>query len=182
MLVDNNGTAYATTNGGSAFATVSGGQIVPLATYSNTNSFSGGTAGTTLITQSLSPASGAAQTGVVAFGSPNTTLTLSGNNDLADAGGILVTSAATGTTISGGSLHAGSGNAVVIMNYGSLNVASAIVNNAAGATLTVSGPGLTTLSGANSYSGNTYINNGSTLHGGNRRQRGLDQQFLGRNG
>ncbi len=165
VLVDaaSNWTSYATVNGGSSFATVNGGQIVALAAYSSTNSFSGSQAATTLITQSLSPASGAANTAVVAFGSPNTTLTLAGNNDLADAGGILVTPAATETVITGGSLHAGGGNAIVIMNYGSLNVASAIVDNSPGASLTVSGSGVTTLSGTNSYTGATYVNNGSTL-------------------
>ena len=62
------------------------------------------------------------------------------------------------------------------MNYGSLNVASAIVDNAFGASLTVSGPGITTLSGANTYTGPTYINNGSTLQvgsGGNSGTLGL---------
>ena len=99
VLVDNNGTAYATVNGGSTFANVSGGQIVGLTAYSNTNSFPNATS-QTLITSSTS-ASGT--TGVVAFGSSNTTLTLTGNNDI-DAGGILVTPAATGTVITGGSL------------------------------------------------------------------------------
>ena len=45
-------------------------------------------------------------------------------------------------------------------------MASAIVDNAPGATLTLSGPGITTLSGTNTYSGTTYINNGSTLQVG----------------
>ena len=164
VLVDasNNGTAYASVNGGSAFATVSSGQIVALTAYSNSNSFLTATS-QTLITSSTS-ASGT--TGVVAFSNSNTILTLTGNNDI-DAGGILVTPAALGTVITGGSLHAGGGNAVVIMNYGSLNVASAIVDNASGASLTVSGPGVTTLSNANTYSGTTYINNGATLQVGN---------------
>ena len=164
VLVDasNNGTAYASVNGGSTFATVSSGQIVALTAYSNSNSFLTATS-QTLITSSTS-ASGT--TGVVAFSNSNTILTLTGNNDI-DAGGILVTPAALGTVITGGSLHAGGGNAVVIMNYGSLNVASAIVDNASGASLTVSGPGVTTLSNANTYSGTTYINNGATLQVGN---------------
>ena len=39
----------------------------------------------------MSPPSGAPNTGVVAFSNSNTTLTLTGNNDLANAGAILVT-------------------------------------------------------------------------------------------
>jgi autotransporter-associated beta strand protein len=101
----------------------------------------------------------------VAFNSANTTLTLTGNNNI-DAGGILVTPTAMETIITGGSLHSGGGNGMVVMNYGSLNVASAIVDNAPGATLTISGPGITTLSGANTYTGATCINNGSTLQVG----------------
>ena len=163
VLVDagTNGTAYATVNGGSTFATVIGGQIVGLTTYSNTNSFLNA-ASQTLVTSSTS-ASGT--TGVVAFNSANTTLTLTGNNNI-DAGGILVTPTAMETIITGGSLHSGGGNGMVVMNYGSLNVASAIVDNAPGATLTISGPGITTLSGANTYTGATCINNGSTLQVG----------------
>ena len=161
-LVDNQGTAYATVNGGSTFATVSGGQIVGLTTYSSTNSFISASS-QTLITSSTSAGG---TTGVVTFSSSSTALTLTGSNDI-DAGGILVTPAATGTVITGGSLHAGGGNGVVIINYGSLNVASAIIDNAAGATLTVCGPGITTLSGANTYTGATWINNGSTLRVGN---------------
>ena len=64
-------------------------------------------------------------------------------------------------------LALGGGNAIVIMDYGSLNIASAIVNNASGATLTLSGPGITTLSGTNTYTGATWINNGPTLRVGN---------------
>ncbi|MGA2259496.1 MAG: autotransporter-associated beta strand repeat-containing protein, partial [Thermoguttaceae bacterium] len=178
VLVDNNGTAYATVNGGSTFATISGGQIVGLTTYSNTNSFLNATS-QTLVTSSMSSSG---TTGVVAFSGSNITLTLTGNNDI-DAGGILVSPAAMGTVITGGSLHAGGGNEVVIMNYGSLNVASAIVDNEAGTSLTLSGPGITTLTGTNTYTGTTYINNGATLQvGGAGNSRMLESGNITNNG
>ena len=128
VLVDATGswTAYATVNGGSTFATISSGQIVGLTNYSYTNAFTGNSYNTSvLITQNTS-VSGVTG-GVVAFKNPNTALTLTGNNDLVDAGGLLVEPAATGTVITGGSIHAGGGNGVVLLDYGALNVASAIV-------------------------------------------------------
>ncbi|HEX4000004.1 MAG TPA: autotransporter-associated beta strand repeat-containing protein [Pirellulales bacterium] len=156
VLVDatNNWTAYATVNGGANWATISGGAIAPLASYSNTNSFPATYIGETNLTQNYT-ATGAVESGVVTFSDPNTTLTLATtNDDLADAGGILVIPAATGTTITGGSFHAGGGNAVLLIDYGSLTVNSAIT----GGSLTISGPGMTTLGGTNTYSGGTYLN------------------------
>jgi autotransporter-associated beta strand protein len=168
-------TAYATVNGGSTWANLSNGQIVGLAAYSYTNGFSGSYVSTTLITQSLSPAGGV-EAGVVTFNKPGITLTLSGNNDLADAGGILITPAAIGTVISGGSMHPGGGNGVVLIDYGTLNVSSAIGDYSAGTTLTVAGTGLTTVTGTNTYSGTTYVNNGAMVQigiGGNTGTLGL---------
>ena len=171
-LVDASGnyTAYATVNGGSYFATVSGGKIVAMTSYSQTNSFQG-TGGywtyQTLLTASVAPASGAANTGVVAFGAPNLTLTLSGQNDPADAGAILVTPSGSGATITGGSIRGGGGGKQLnLLDYGSLNLASAIYDNS-GSTLTVAGPGTTTLSGNNTYTGSTFINGpGLTIFSG----------------
>ena len=169
VLVDqsNNWTAYATINGGSTWATVSGGNIGGLASYSNTNAFPNSNVGTTLIAQSLQE-SGTVETGVATFNTSATTLTLTGINDLADAGGILVTPAATGTVITGGAIHAGGGNEVVLIDYGSLKVASVILDSGSAATsVTVSGSGTTTLSAANTYSGGTYLNGAASISANN---------------
>ena len=154
-----NNVAYATVNGGSTWATLdsSGGAIGALTSYSSTNSFPNNPGGTTLITSSTSNNGG--YTGVITFNHPNTTLTVSGN-ELVAAGGILVTPQATGTVITGGPIFQADGE-FVLVDYGSLTVASGIggsYNGIAGASLTVSGPGTTSLSGSNTYSGTTYIN------------------------
>ena len=156
-------TAYATVNGGSTWATLSNGQIVGLTTYSYTNAFSGTYIGTTLITQSLAPASGAAYTAGITFNTRNTTMTLTGENWLANDGGLLVTSAATGTVITGGSIECGGGNSLILFDYGSLTVALAIVDYNSGSTLTFTGTGTTVLTGTNTYSGTTYVNNGAAV-------------------
>lgn len=169
VLVDqsSNWTAYATVNGGSTWATVSGGNIVGLASYSNSNSFPNSNVGTTLITQSLQE-SGTVETGVATFNASSTTLALSGTNDLADAGGILVTPAAIGTVVTGGAFHAGGGNGVVLIDYGSLKVTSVILNSTSAATsLTVSGTGTTTLGGANTYSGGTCLDGATSISANN---------------
>jgi autotransporter-associated beta strand protein len=173
-------TAYATVNGGSTWATISDGQIVGLTTYSYTNAFPEFYVGTTLITQSLSPGNGAAYTGAITFNTRNTTMTLTGVNWLASDGGLLVTPSATGTVITGGSIQCGGGNSLILFDYGSLSVASAIVDNSAGSTLTFSGTGTTTLTGTNTFSGTTYINNGAMVqlgNGGNTGTLGLANIF-----
>ena len=177
ILVDANPywIAYATVNGGSTWATVSNGHIVGLTTYSNTNTFPGTYIGTTLITQSLSPGAGA-ETGDATFNSSATTLTLNGSNDLVDAGGILVTPSATGTVIAGGAINCGYGNAITIIDYGSLNLSSAIVDYFGSTNLTLSGTGTTVITGTNSYTSTTYISNGAKVQlggGGNTGTLGL---------
>ncbi|XHR27409.1 MAG: autotransporter-associated beta strand repeat-containing protein [Chthoniobacteraceae bacterium] len=89
------------------------------------------------------------------------TLTLAGVNTLY-AGSILVTSAGAGSAITGGTIRAGTGKEVVIIDNGSLNVNSTIADSASGASsLTFSGTGTTTVNSANTYTGATYINSGT---------------------
>ena len=87
----------------------------------------------------------------------STTLTI-------QSGGLLLASA-TGPTISGGNLTAGNGSGsydlVVFQGGGYPTISSAIVNNGANAVSFVkAGPGYLTLSGTNTYTGNTYVNAG----------------------
>ncbi len=88
------------------------------------------------------------------------TLTLTGNNTIA-TGGILVTPSATnGGTITGGNLTSGSGK-LVIVGTQALTISSTITNNGSTAeALVYSDSATSALSGANTYSGGTYINNG----------------------
>jgi autotransporter-associated beta strand protein len=91
-----------------------------------------------------------------------------------DSGGILVT-ANIGTypaTITGGtSLSSGNGTDLIIHQWdnnaaGTLTIATPIVDNGGSIGLTKSGDGTLILTAANTYSGNTYVNNG-TLQIGN---------------
>ena len=150
-----------------------------LTSYSSTNSFPNNAFATTLITSSTSNKGG--YTGVMTFNQPNTTLTVTATGSelgysvpLVGGGGILVTPQATGTVITGYSFCPGdeyftNGGAVVLIDYGSLTVASGIgeVPDFGGGALIVSGPGTTTLSGSNTYTSTTYIDGpGTTILSG----------------
>ena len=71
------------------------------------------------------------------------------------------TDALSGGVVTGGT----TANELLIHNYGSggLDIQNAIVDNGAKTDLTIGGTGTTTLSGANTHTGNTYINGGSTV-------------------
>ncbi len=92
-------------------------------------------------------------------------------------GGILETAAvgASPSSITGGSLTSGNGQDLVVHQYdttSALTIASAITDN--GATpiaVTKSGPGALVLTGANSYTGGTFLNDG-TLQGSATSLRG----------
>ena len=102
------------------------------------------------------------------FNSAASTLTLASTGALTDtSGGILMTSAAGATTITGGSLQGAAGqDLVVIQNNASngLTIASAIADNGPATASTKSGPGTLTLSGANTYTGGTVINGGTVSY------------------
>jgi autotransporter-associated beta strand protein len=106
------------------------------------------------------------------------TVTLSGTNYL-QSGGILVTAAvgANTTTITGGTLIRGiastanlaNTNDIIINNFntsGGLTIGSIIANNTGTilTNLTVTGPGTTTLTGANTFTGNVFVHGGARLN------------------
>ncbi len=153
---------FVTVNGGQTWAGINASNIVAFNSYTP-NAF--GSYNThTDITANMS--SGAASTGDIRFDTDNITLTLSGALNV-DAGGILVTpnAATNGVIITGGSLSGnGAAKKLAFFNYGKLTVGSPITGTANGVLFT--GPGTTTLSGANTYTGATTINGGTLTFSG----------------
>ena len=100
-----------------------------------------------------------------------------GSSTLTVLDGILITSnlSSQGETISGGSLRGSAGGDLVLINNGvgttSLTISSTIVDNTSATALTKSGLGSVVLTGANTYTGTTYINAG-TLQIGNASASG----------
>jgi autotransporter-associated beta strand protein len=156
-----NGIAFGT-SGGTTWLTNSSGTLGALSTYAT------GTANY-IATNNVDVTSGDSVSGVTVntlrFNAANDALTLAGTN-VVSTGGILATATGAGSTISGGTLTSGGGKELVIIDNGSLNVGSVIANNTGGASaLTLAGTGTTTLSGANTFTGNTSINAGTTKLG-----------------
>ena len=95
------------------------------------------------------------------------TLTLGSSTAAASNNAILVTSnvGANKTTITGGSINGGTSRDLTLIQnntLGSLEIASSVVNNSGSVRgLTKSGQGLTILSGTNTYTGITYLNEGT---------------------
>ncbi len=147
------------------FVTAKSGTVTA-ATYGANDTFLGGTnavvtksdnPGTAFDVQSLKFTSGA-------------TLTLTGTNTI-DSGGIIV---ANGTsTIAGGTLRAGSGQDLWVMAYGqTLNINSVIAdNNTSG--LEVYDNGLVNLGGANTFTGQVWLDDSATLELSNASALGL---------
>ena len=102
-----------------------------------------------------------------------TTLNIANSNDLTLAdgatlgvSGILKSGNAAGGTIGGGAglMAATAGGEIVVRTDGpgdTLTIDTPIVNNASASALTKSGPGTLTLTGTNTYSGTTFINDGT---------------------
>ena len=156
-----NGIAFGT-SGGTTWLTNSSGTLGALSTYAT------GT-GNYTSANNVDVTNGDSVSGVTVntlrFNAASDALTLAGTNVVA-TGGILATSAGTGSSISGGTLTSGGGKELVIIDNGSLNVGSVIANNTGGASaLTLAGAGSTTLSGANTYTGATAIDAGTVILG-----------------
>lgn len=92
----------------------------------------------------------------------------SGQTLTLNSGGLLYTGSGAFTIAGPGTLRSNATTAtdLIIHNYGTggLTIGAVIANGTASPTpLTVTGPGVTTLTGTNTYTGTTYITGGSTL-------------------
>lgn len=98
-------------------------------------------------------------------------LTLDSGGLTVESGGIMISSGVIGAgstkTIAGGALRAGSGQDLIIHQYGagSMTIASDIVENG-GTALVKTGSGELILTGTNTYTGGTYLNGGTLTIGG----------------
>lgn len=140
--------------GGNDWATISGGQVASYTAYTN-NTWAAGN--NTTVTASGSVAANST-TNSLRFGAPGAfTLNLSGTNTIA-SGGLLVSSAVGNnlTQINGGSLTGANSADLIVYQSNTANgltIGSSIVNNGGATSLTKSGPGLLTLTGASTFTG-----------------------------
>lgn len=147
---------------GADWAASNSGTIAPLGIYQTA-----GDATTWAATDNISlaadPAVGLAASSTINSLRMNGLSTLAVPADLTiSSGGILGTGTGA-NTISGGTLKgSASGDLTVVQaSSGALTISSIIANNGGSSALTKSGTGSLVLTGANSYSGNTWLNNGS---------------------
>jgi autotransporter-associated beta strand protein len=167
---------YATIGGGANWATVSGGTATAYGnagTYYNTSSNVGNNAaayaGMNIDITSSPTLTSAITPYTLRFNTAASNIvTLSGTNTI--TGGVLVTPSvlANAQTITGGTLEGASGGDLIVNQYDNstgagLTIASVIADNTTATGFTKSGFGTVTLSGANTYSGMTYVNSGTLI-------------------
>ncbi len=155
---------FTTTNTGTTWLAQSGGVLTPLTTYG------ADTYGAGIDTDVVAGGAGGSTNSLRFNTAANTTVTLSVPTVI-DSGGILVTSnVANFTSTISGSTLAGSSTAglTLIQNNtaNTLNISSAIIDNGGATGLTKAGAGVVTLSGANSYTGQTYVAAGTLVLSG----------------
>lgn len=159
----NNGAAYATASQ-QDWVTNNSGTLGTTAGLYQVDQFVAG--GDTDVTTDQAPAS-AFTVNTLRFNTAEVDLTLSSTGqNLITTGGILVTANGSGSAIrsTGGGITAGTGNELVIHNYGNFEINAPIVNRTSSVTnVTLAGTGVTTLSGANTYTGATVAVSGTTL-------------------
>lgn len=112
------------------------------------------------VTVSGSAAASSATVNSLRFNSASTTLTLTGENTVS-TGGVLITSSASSSSITGGTLKGSASGDLIVINFANFSIASVIANNGGDTALTKSGSSTLTLTGANSYTGGTFINLGT---------------------
>jgi fibronectin-binding autotransporter adhesin len=155
----------------------SGGAITGLATANYTSSATAGTTGTNYSNANIDMlaseaiASGTITPNAIRFNTSTAyTLTLNTGVNTIESGGILVTSAATnGGTITGGTITSGTQelDATVVKT---LNLSSIIADNGNPVALVLDGSGTLSVDGSgqtNTYTGGTYVNNGTLSLGAN---------------
>ena len=96
-------------------------------------------------------------------GSANVTMTGSGSLAL-DSGGLIANNSTSGT-ISGGTLKGASSGELFVNTLANLSISSVITNNGGATVLTKAGSGKLTLSGTNTYTGDTNIIGGTLAVG-----------------
>ena len=167
--INGNGIAYSTANGGTTWLVNTSGVLTALGAGSyQTDLFAA--SGDTDVTANDTPAAFTVNT--LRFNTASKTLTLNSSGvSTVTAGGILITSSGTGSVIASGgtgaSLTAGAtGKEIVVHDYADLNISAPITNNGANVVLlTLAGTGATTLSGANTFTGGTSVDAGTTKLG-----------------
>ncbi len=160
---------WATVGGGTTWAVSGGngsaaGSITALNSYTNDAWASGNNTTVTLASNNIASAT----TNSLRFNSPSAdTVALSGTNTIT-SGGILLTPGVLGNneTITGGTLKSANSQDLIVNQfdkYGALTIGSIVANNGPFPIgLTKSGPGTLALTNAsNSYSGGTFINQGT---------------------
>ena len=169
LLTDANGVAYATVAGSDWAAKdannvniVAGSTINGFYTLSTAGTLSGNADVASGINTTLN--SNTVVSGLRFNQNQATAITIGGGNTLT-TGGILVTPAVAtaGANLTGGTLQAPAGGDLVVVQNGSqgFTISSTIANNGGSTALNKSGPGNLVLGGANTYSGNTSIWNGT---------------------
>ena len=151
-----NGVAFATANGQTEWATNTGGVLGGLVTGGTTY---GATANVDVGANDTAAAGAGANT--LRFTGADS-VTFTGSNTIA-TGGILVTTTGVGT-ITSGTIAPGGGKELLVIDNGSLAIASGIANNSGGASsFNLVGSGTATLSGSDSFTGAVNIATGATL-------------------
>ena len=160
---------YATTSSGLTWVAVGGGGILsPLGIYTN-DTWDGSNIDATI----TSTQSAGVTANSLRFNSATTpySVNLSGANTIT-TGGILVTSTVggTGVSITGGTIQAGAGNDLTVIQGntlgGFLAINSQIIDGGGATTLTKAGIGTLYLTGANTYTGGTVIHTGTLINRG----------------
>ena len=153
---------FTTTTGGTTWlAQDGGGVLTPLATF-GTDTFGAG------INTDVTTTGAGASTNSIRFNTAAAnTLTLTGANTV-DSGGILVTTAvgANASTITGGTIagSASAGLTLIQNNTGAgLTISSGVVDNGGATGLTKAGAGTVTLNGSNTYTGATFVSQGTLI-------------------